>query len=324
MTLVVACVIDADIIRAVRRFDGSTRRAMYDISVVRALRRMGTHVDLIAAEEAAHKTLDGLMKLRADVVFNLAYSATPAEPAFAGALELLGLPFTGSGAAAIGLANDKVRSRRVLQAAGIPVPRFIVLSPSNRARKFEISVPSIVKPVTLANSDGIHARSVVDSWEKARVQADRIWRRFEVASMCDAFVIGREFQVGLIERRRSFAVTAIAELHFAGAAAGHGFKSEPFYVDGKRRRVFEISQRMARLPLRTVREMALICRRTAELLGLRGYAKIDLRMDVDGRIFVVEANANPGLWPGVAIWRRPDFKTNLKRILAAALSRARE
>lgn len=182
------------------------------------------------------------------------------------------------------------------------VPRFTVLSPRNRAARSEISIPSIVKPVALANSDGIRERSVVDNWEQARVQADRIWQRFEVPSMCDAFVIGREFQVGLVERGQSFAVTAIAELHFEGAAAGHGFKSEPYYAAGRRRRVFEVSQRMARLPRRMATEMALTCRQTAELLGLRGYAKIDLRVDNHGHIFVIEANANPGLWSGIAIW----------------------
>jgi hypothetical protein len=56
---------------------------------------------------------------------------------------------------------------------------------------------------------------------------------------------------------------------------------------------------------------------------VRGYAKIDLRMDAEERITVIEANANPALWNG-KIWRRPSFEANLKRIMDAARRRARE
>ena len=69
--------------------------------------------------------------------------------------------------------------------------------------------------------------------------------------------------------------------------------------------------------------MAEVAVTTANLLPLRGYAKIDLRMDHEERITVIEANANPALWSG-EIWRRPSFETNLKWIIEAALRRARE
>jgi D-alanine-D-alanine ligase len=264
------------------------------------------------------------MQLEPDIVFNLAFSATPAEPALAGALELLGRPFTGSGSLAIGLANDKILSRQLMRAAGIPVPDYVVLSPGRRTRSFEFVRPWIVKPASLANSDGIRASSIVTSREQALRQAERNWRRFGVPSLCETFVVGREFQVGLIEMHRSFGITAVAELGFEGAAPGYGFKSEPFMVRGERHRLFEVSQHIARLPVPAITELSSIARRAAEVLKLRGYAKIDIRMDGRGRFFVLEANANPGLWPGIAIWRRPSFRLNVQRIMAAALHRAGE
>jgi D-alanine-D-alanine ligase len=322
--MTIACVVDDDIIAAVRRLEGSSRRAIYDISVMRALRMLGPEVHLVAAREPATRTLQDLIKLRPSLVFNLAYSATPAEASFAGILELLQIPFTGSGAVAIGLANDKLRSRHLMKAAAIPVPSFVMLPHGRAPRKFDITPPYIVKPVDLANSLGIGAGSVVQTRAQAIALADRIWRRFAVPSICDTFIVGREFQVGLVETRRSFQVTAIVELHFAGAAPGFGFKSEAVGAHGKARRVHDVSVRVARLPRRVSAEMAAISRHAAEVLDLRGYAKIDLRMDDQSRIFVIEANANPGLWSKSPIWRRPGFMKNIQHIIEAARRRARE
>lgn len=322
--MTIACVVDDDIIAAVRRLEGSSRRAIYDISVMRALRKLGQEVHLVAAREPATRTLQDLIRLKPSLVFNLAYSATPAEASFAGILELLQIPFTGSGAVAIGLANDKLRSRHLMKAASIPVPSFVMLPHGSAPRKFDIAPPYIVKPVELANSLGIGAGSVVHTRAQAIALADKIWRRFAVPSICDTFIVGREFQVGLVETRRSFQVTAVVELHFAGAAPGFGFKSEAVKAHGKVRRAHDVSVRVARLPRRVSAEMVEISRHAAEVLNLRGYAKIDLRMDDQGGIFAIEANANPGLWSKSPIWRRPGFMKNIRHIVDAARRRARE
>jgi D-alanine-D-alanine ligase len=322
--MIIACVVDDDIIAAVRRLEGSSQRAICDISVMRALRMLGQDVHLVAAGETATRTLQDLIKLKPGLVFNLAYSATPPEASFAGALEILQIPFTGSGAVAIGIANDKLRSRHLMKAAAIPVPSFVMLPHGRAPRKFDITPPYIVKPVELANSQGIGAGSVVQTRAQAIALADKIWRRFAVPSVCDTFIVGREFHVGLVETRRAFQVTAISELRFAEAAPGFGFKSESVRTHGKVRRAHDISERVARLPRRVSAEMAEISRHAAEVLNLRGYAKIDLRMDDQGRIFVIEANANPGLWSKSPIWRRPGFMKNIQHIIDAARRRARE
>ena len=320
----IACAIDDDIFAAVKQSRPANRRAMYDISVVRALRRLGEDVQLVSASEPAGGTLRDLLRLKPSLVFNLAFSVVPVEPAFAGLLEILRIPFTGSGAFAIALSRDKVRSRQLMQAAGIAVPPFVVLPHRGRPRTIGLAPPFIVKPNQLANSLGIRAGSVVETYAQAKALADRIWRRFELPSICDTFIVGREFQVGLIERRGSFEVTAVVELDFAGAAPGRGFKSEAVTVKGERRRVHAVTVRVARLPRRVSAEMGAVARRAAELLGFRGYAKIDVRMDGDGRIFVLEANANPGLWSGLDVWRRGGFAENLRAIVAAGRRRARE
>jgi D-alanine-D-alanine ligase len=321
----IACVLDDDIARAVTREEAICRRALYDISVVRSLRRLGHEVHPLATGDNDRRIVDKLLRLAPDIVVNLAFSATSLEAPFAGALESLGLAYTGSGPLGIALANDKVRSRHLMRAAGVPVPRFIELDRSRRASAIDFDPPYIVKPISLGNSDGIHARSVVNTIEQARRLADRTWRRFAIHSVCDAFIVGREFQIGLVETGRGrFRLTAIVELHFEGATSGRGFKTEALNVKGKRIRVYPVRVRIAQLPARAAAEMIAISRLAARVLDLRGYAKIDLRMSCDGSIFVIEANANPGLWSKSLIWSRPGFDANLTAILHAAVRRVCE
>ena len=319
----IACVIDDDIIGEVKS-GKPTGQSAADLFVVRALRRLSRAVELVAAVERDACTIEELVRLRPSVVFNLAFSARPCEPCFAGALEMLGIPYTGSGPLGIALASDKVRSRHLLRAAGIRVPRFVQLSRTRRPATIDFAPPFIVKPVLSGNSVGIHASSVVDSYARAMKCADRIWRELEEPAVCDEFIVGREFHVGMVETARGvFRTTAIVELQFAGAELGRGFMTEAVRVKGKVRRACKVLFRQAALTDRKMAEMAEIAGTAANLLHLRGYAKVDLRMDDQERITVIEANPNPGLWDG-EIWRQPNFETNLACIMDAARRRARE
>ena len=165
----------------------------------------------------------------------------------------------------------------------------------------------------------------MDSFRRALKVADRLWWRFGVAAVCDEFIVGREFQVGVVEARRgAFYITAIVELHFPSAPPGRGFKTEAVTRKGQRRRSYEVSVRPALLsrPLKT--KMAKIARAAVNVLGVRGYAKVDMRMDDEENITVIEVNPNPGLLSTSEIWRRPNFGTNLQRIINSALRRSRQ
>src|SRR5262249_52019421 len=156
--------------------------------------------------------------------------------------------------------------------------------------------PFIVKPVCLGNSAGIHGGSLVDSAAEALQLAGRIRQRLHAPAVCDQFILGRELQVGLVESAPgAFDVTATVGLDFAGAPPGRGFKSEATTMGTKRWRFYEVSLRRARLTAHTLAEIAALARRTAAVLDLRGYAKVDLRLDDRERVVIIEANANPGL-----------------------------
>jgi D-alanine-D-alanine ligase len=319
----IVCVVDEETFQefGVRKKSVSTSANRF---VLRTLRRLSSGTQVVAAVDCESRTIEELIRLKPSLVVNLAFSALPCESSFVGALESLGIPFTGSGALGIALANDKVLSRRLLEAEGIPVPRFLELSPWSYPSSIDFPAPYFVKPARSGNSVGVTPASLAVNFATAKKQAERIWRMHAVSAVCDQFIAGREFHVSLIEtQRKSFRVAGIVELKFRGTVVGHGFSTEVRIVKGKDRRFYRIKHSSAVLTRRQSREMTEIALSAARVLKLRGYAKIDVRMDEDGRMFVLEANANPGLWNG-EIWRRPSFEANLMCIMRAALRKSHE
>jgi D-alanine-D-alanine ligase len=319
--LSVACTVDADIAAKIRRSDPGQTRARYDISVIDALRRNYRHVEIVAAFAGGLATLDSLARLRPDVVFNLAFSAQPLEAAFAGCLEILGLPYTGSGPRGIMLTNDKILSRRMLHAARLDVPRFVKLAPGDPI-VLNLSPPLIVKPTTLASSAGIYADSVLQTTRGVSRLVRRIWHRFGVPAVCEEFIVGREFRIGVIESSaKRFRVVGISEWRFGKANPGWGIKTEAIRINPTVRRARGVTRSLAKIPRGLAAALAMTARRSVSALDVRGYATVDVRMDARGRIVVLEANSNPGLWSRSAIWSNPNFDANIRQIVRCALAR---
>lgn len=323
----IACVIDGDIIEAVQRGDrtGSDKRARYDISVVRSLRHLAGTVHLVAALESSTRTINELACLQPDVVFNLAFSAVPLEASFAGALEILGIPYTGSGPLGIALANDKIRSRQLLRAVGIGTPHFAEVMRDGESPKVNFDPPFLVKPVWGADSAGIRGDSVVNSLDQVLNRADRIWRRLQVTAICDEFIIGREFHAVMVEGRGgTFHTVAIVELRFPSAERGRGFKCEMVIKNGKRHRFYEMALRPALLSEQLREKVTTVAQRAANVLGVRGYTKVDMRIDDEDNITVLEVNPNPAIQSPSVFWPRRKFEQNLMQIINSAIRKARE
>lgn len=319
--LSVICIVDDDISSRIRAADRIHNRAKYDVSVIDVLREICCEVKLISAYENSRRTMRELARLQYDVVFNLAFSAHPLEASFAGGLDALGIPFTGSGPLGIALANDKIRSRYLLRSAGVEVPRFVEL-PIGKSIVIDFEPPFIVKPASLASSAGIYADSVVHTRKEILRLARRIWRRYEVPAVCEEFVVGREFRIGLIEvPGDNFAIVGISEWKFGVAKPGWGFKTEAIRMNSRVRKACQVTRSLAMLSHRESRRLALAARRAVKAVDIRGYATVDVRVDDRQRVTVLEVNANPGLWSGSAIWSNPSFELNIRRILNSALRR---
>jgi D-alanine-D-alanine ligase len=271
-------------------------------------------------------------------VFHLVESlpgAPEACAASAAALAALGLPFTGSPAAALWLTTDKTVTRAVLAAAGLPVApggRLDFATPDLRERMLDrvlgrIPPPWILKPACEDASVGLEGDDpLCRTREEALARAAELARRFPGQPvLAEAFLPGRELNVSLLAGPEGVEVLPVAELVYEDFPAdvpkvlGYDAKWRPgsFLYEHTVRRFPGPGD-----PL-TARAVAL-ARQAWEVCGLAGYARVDLRCDEAGEPHILEVNANPCLAPDAGFLAaaaeaglRP--RDVVERILRAAL-----
>ena len=239
-----------------------------------------------------------LMHLRPVLVFNLVESLEGKgrlihlAPAL---LESLGLPFTGSGADAAYVTSNKPLAKRLMRASGIATPAW-----AEPGQIPDFGGPYIVKSVWEHASIGIHDSSVVA--ERARLPAllRKRQRRHGGEWFIEAFIDGREFNLSLLAGENGVELLPPAEMCFVGISAGQAAHRQLRGQMG--RSLLRISRHPAPLRfsaadhdlLARLEDTAKACWR---LFGLRGYARIDCRIDASGEVHVLEVNINPCLSP---------------------------
>ena len=150
----------------------------------------------------------------ADVIFNLCESIngqSGLQPCFAGYLELLGIPFTGSDSAGITIAIDKRQTKAILQSRGINTPQawlaaslLPLLDPAQeQALSGRVRLPVIVKPAREDGSIGITQQSVATTWNELRSAVQEAAQRFGAENvLVERYIEGREFYVGFLGNTR--------------------------------------------------------------------------------------------------------------------------
>ncbi len=293
------------------------------------LRAAGARVVDLACGGDPRPVLANLARRRPDVVLNLCdcpRGDSALEPALPYLLDLLGVPYTGAGGAALALCRDKAAAKRMLVAAGIPTPPFVVVPPGRRPVE-PPGLPAIVKPLLEDASCGIGNDSVVHTRRALAAQVRFIHRRYRQPALVEAFIDGRELNVSVVGNDPPRALPA-GEIDFSRMPEGLprivGFdaKWRPGCAED------EGSRPMAARPLPRVVRAAL--RRHAlaavSLTGCRDYARVDFRLDRRLRPFVLEVNPNPDLSPNAGLamaWKRAggSWPGLVIRIVRTALSR---
>lgn len=237
------------------------------------------------------------------VVCNL-LEAPPGEPqrnaAATAALELLGVPFTGSPAAAVWLTTDKLATRAVLAAEGLPVAAGGRLDPGDDSALERVPPPWILKPGWEDASVGLDGSPVATEAEHAHARARTLAKRFPGQPvLVEHFLPGREFNVSLLEGAHGVETLPVAEIAFVdfppGVPALVGYEAK--WASGS----FEETHTVRRFPgeeeavlLARVRSLAMAAWRAC---GLAGYGRVDLRLNERGLPVILEVNANPCLSP---------------------------
>jgi D-alanine-D-alanine ligase len=212
-------------------------------------------------------------------------------------LELLRLPYSGCNPRGMVLSRDKALSKKLMAYHRIPVPEFAVFK-----RKLAIRLPRrlrfpvIVKSLTQEASIGIAQASVVDDETRLRERVQFIHESIGTDAIVERFIAGRELYVGIVgnERLQTFPVW---EMQFGKMPDGvHRIATDRVKWSVKYQKKHDIQTAQAiDLPDGLSELIQRLAKRAYRTLELSGYARLDLRLDSEGRFYVLEANANPQL-----------------------------
>jgi D-alanine-D-alanine ligase len=238
------------------------------------------------------------------VVFNLVESLAggPAEATPIPALcHAFGKACTGGGTPCLGVALDKGQTKAMLQMAGLPCPRGVVVPRGQNVRPGVLPRGRyIVKPVGLDASEGIGPDCVVRLGGKPMREAlRRVHEAYGQAALVEEFIDGRELNVSLLERGGTVEVLPLAEIDFSAfpkdrlrvvdyaakwLSASFEYRNTPLIVP-------------TRLPAPVAARVRQVVREAWRVLGCRDYARVDLRLGADGSVYILEVNPNPDLSP---------------------------
>ena len=215
-------------------------------------------------------------------------------------LELLKMSYTGCNPRGLLLARDKSLSKKLLSYHRIRVPEFDVFRTGRPVRRNKrLTFPLIVKSLTQEASIGISQASVVDSDEKLNERVAFIHESIGTAAIVEQYIEGREIYVGIMGNQALQALP-VWELFFKNMPDGaKHIATERVKWSVNYQNKYGIDSGPALdLPDAKNDEILHLCKRAYRALELSGYARIDLRLDASGKIWVLEANPNPQIARG--------------------------
>lgn len=262
-----------------------------------ALTALGYSVVILPLRESLLSFLRKLRELKVDVLINLCegFLGRPQlESNIAAVFEAIGIPFTGNASRALGLCQDKFKSKAILNAFGLPTAKGrLVTSPDQTV---EVPFPVIIKPNFEDASLGIYPDSVVFDQQTLMAKIQKVIDTYKQPALIEEFIEGREFNVAILEGEKLEALP-VSEIDFSSMP-----ESSPHIIsyEAKWFEDHELFQRTPPIcpapvdePLRDkLHQNALAA---FQAMGCRDYARVDFRMGKDGRIVILEVNPNPDI-----------------------------
>ncbi len=246
-------------------------------AVLAALQGVGVDAH---AFDPAERDLHVLKEEGYDRVFIALHGRGGEDGTVQGALELMGIPYTGSGVMASALSMDKWRTKLVWLAAGLPTPRYAILDADSDwdAVARELGLPIFVKPVHEGSSMG--ATKVTE--------AGQLKAAWELAARYDSLVIAEEFIAGA-ELTAPFLEDRALPLVRIVAPGGNYDYQNKYFTDDTR---YDCP---SGLPAEQEAALQALVMKCARMLGCRGWGRADLILTEDGRPYLLEMNTAPGM-----------------------------
>jgi len=198
------------------------------------------------------------------------------------ALDARGIPYTGPGAAASRVTMDKIATKRVLDAAGVPTAPWAVATPSKPLADSPFGYPCVVKAPRDGSSVGVYLVKRPEDFATALAEAQRIDReKFggEGEALVEAYIPGRETTVGVLGR------TALPVVEICAPGGWYGYEEK--YNSDETRYPFPDDDFLP--------EMQRLALAAFDATGCRGVTRVDFRVTPEGKMYVLELNTSPGM-----------------------------
>lgn len=287
--------IDADLSEEMKTEEWET-----EANVMKALGELGHNAEHLAIFDDVDLVRQKMESFQPDVLFNLVeqFKNNPGfDQNIVSLLEMQGVPFTGCGSTGLILCKHKGISKKILGHHGILTPNFMVIPRGQRiGGPRQLKFPILVKPVKEEASYGISRNSFVQNDEQFRDRIAFVHEKYKSDAIAEEYIEGRELYVSIMGNVR-LQVFPIRELVFKEVPA-----NEPKIAtykakwDEKYRKRWGLEGQFAEnLDRALVKEIERTCKEIYRLLTIDGYARIDLRMSAESKLYFIEANPNPHL-----------------------------
>ncbi|MDO5506463.1 MAG: D-alanine--D-alanine ligase [Pseudoxanthomonas suwonensis] len=254
-------------------------------AVLEALRSRGVDAHAVDGIPALLAAQRGAVHF--DRVFNILHGGDGESGVLQGLLTALRLPFTGSGVLGCALSLDKVRTKQVWLAEGLPTPRFVRLAPTSaggaetgdaiRAAASELGLPAFLKPSSEGSSVGV-ARILGDA---DLANAIEVARAYGGEMLLEQMVRGDEFSVPVIGGKALPSIRIVPK--------GEWYDYDAKYITGDTR---YITPGLEGEDETTIRQLALAA---FEAAGCSGWGRVDVMRDVERGFQLIEVNTAPGM-----------------------------
>ncbi|MFH1789254.1 MAG: ATP-grasp domain-containing protein [Candidatus Altiarchaeota archaeon] len=266
------------------------------------LRQLGHSVTLV---DMNLDCFERLRNMKVDVAFNLCddgfHGETWMEPHVTALLDILRIPYTGSGHTTLTVCLDKAYTKQILSHHGLPTPDFYVAE-NEKELEHELEYPLIVKPVREDGSIGIKSESVVEDGKALEKQIEKVVKTYRQPALVEEFVGGREFNVALLGNNEPQALP-ISEILFEGLEGNERIVSyNAKWLEDSVQYKATPGVCPADIPGEMAGELERISKKAYRIMGVRGYGRVDLRVGDDGPQ-IIEVNPNPDLGADAGFWR---------------------
>jgi D-alanine-D-alanine ligase len=280
--------------------------------VLEGLKRRGVDAH---AFDPLHRPVRELVAEGFDRAWNILHGPGGEDGLIQGALEWLGVPYTGSGVLASALTMDKLKTKRVVAGAGLTAPQYMVLEgePDLSRAVSQLGLPLMIKPASQGSSVGITKVKSADAMNQAYSEA----RSVDPIVFAERFIDGPEYTVAIVQDR------ALPSIRIKPATEFYDYQAKYFRDDTQ----YHCPSGLGAAAEGVLRDAALA---TFHVTDCFGWGRVDfMRDEASGKFYFIEINTTPGmtshsLVPMAARQAGMDFDELVWRVLETSFSRVRK